>query len=443
MKIPRAVVALLSASLLSVVWAATADESLQTAYSAILRGDYDAGRASIGQLLESGAGDEGARQVNAWLGDFDHVVNSREELRAKSFDWNLEQAKRVLDEGKVYLALSFAAQARAYAEDEAEFAGSPWVRDRLRPAVLEKAASFVETSGEAQWAKAHALYVLLQRIDQDDKQVKELRERAARHARLELIYETHEDVERRIEDVNYDMLARTVQLVEENYYTEPDFRKMAQGAIDDLTALCNTRKLYEGVDAPGEFDGLADPMAREFFLSRLEQERQQVANAKSFGAKDLLQLYHELKDACKKSVSLPAALLIVEFTEGALNELDDFTSVVWPADAKEFDKMMVGNFVGVGIQLGIDELSNRLKVVTPLENSPSLEQGIEPGDLIIGVDGESTKDWTTDQAVREITGPGRDRGYAYPVPATYGKAHRLHARTATDQADHHSRRETH
>jgi carboxyl-terminal processing protease len=42
--------------------------------------------------------------------------------------------------------------------------------------------------------------------------------------------------------------------------------------------------------------------------------------------------------------------------------------------------------------------------VTPLENSPALRAGVQPGDLIIGVDGGTTAGWTTDQAVREITG---------------------------------------
>ena len=405
MKLSRVFVVLVTGTLLSAVVAAVADDSLRSAYSAILRGDYDAGRTSIRHLLDEGKDSDQIEQVNTWLGDFEKVVSSRADLRVKSFDWNLEQAKKAFDEGKIYLALSFAAQAQAYANDEQEYAASPWIRDKLRPAVLKKAASFTGTDGEEQWAKAHAFYVLLQRINQDDKDVEKLREQAARHARLELIYETHKDVERRIEDVNYDMLARTAQLVEDNYYTKPDFKKMAGGAIDNLVALCNTRKLHEGTEAPGEFDGLADPMAREFFLGQLATLRHKVDDASSFEAKDLLQLYHDIKDACRKSVSLPNALLIVEFTEGALGELDDYTSVVWPADAREFDKMMVGNFVGVGIQLGIDELSNRLKVVTPLENSPSLEQGIEPGDLIIAVDGGTTKDWTTDEAVREITGP--------------------------------------
>jgi carboxyl-terminal processing protease len=261
-----------------------------------------------------------------------------------------------------------------------------------------------EFSTSERWVKAHAVYLVLQRIDEDDEEIKSLRKRAARHARLEVIYETQEDLRRRIEDVNYDMLMRSLDLINDNYHEEPDFKKMAVGALESLVALCTTTKLYQGADAASEFDGVADPGAREYFLGELEEQRQSLQKRSDFDHKDVKRLYNTIKDANRKSVSLPPELLIVEFTEGALGELDDFTSIVWPVDSSEFDKLMVGNFVGVGIQLGTDEISRRLKVVTPLANSPALEAGIQPGDLIVAVDGESTKNWTTEKAVREITG---------------------------------------
>lgn len=384
---------------------AASEESLNSAYSAILRGDYDAGRASVSQLLEKSDSPEQVSRVNNWLDSYDGVVSSREDLRRETFDWNVEQSKKALAEStpennKVYLALSFAAQAVAYAADEEEYAASDWIKE-LRPRALEEALKHAEAQ---RWAKAHSFYMLLNRINEHDEEVKTLRERAARHARLELIYEKSEDVERRIKDVNYDLMLRSVKLIDENYYTEPDFKKMADGALDSLVALCTTTKLYDGPEAAPEFDAVADPVAREHFLSVIEQQRRDVDKDEKFTHKDLLRLFNDVKKVNDETISLPDELLIVEFMEGALGELDDFTSIVWPADSAEFDKMMVGNFVGVGIQLGKDEATSRLKVVTPLENSPALEAGIQPGDLIIRVDGGSTKGWTTDKAVREITG---------------------------------------
>jgi len=354
MRLPR-VSSWFLAGFLLVTGVAAADESLKAAYAEILRGDYEAGRASVGRLLVGGEAGEQVEQVNRWLDSFQSVVSSREELRQKTFDWNVEHSKQQLDGGKVYLALSFAAQAAAYAADEQEYAASPWIQ-----ALRAKALAAAEEYGKSErWTKAHAFYLLLHRINEKDEEVKSLRERAARHARLELIYEDAEDLRRRIKDVNEDMLANSIRLVNEGYYEEPDFRKMAEGALDNLEALCTTTKLYKGTEAAGDFDGVANPTMREFFLGQLEQERRKVRDRSSSDYKDLIHLYNAIKQINEKSVSLPEGLLIVEFMEGALGELDDFTSIVWPVDAPEFDKMMVGNFVGVGIQLGLDDATGR------------------------------------------------------------------------------------
>jgi carboxyl-terminal processing protease len=394
--------------------ATAADESLRSAYSAILHGDYEAGQAAIRPLLESDSARQQAEQVSGWLQSYEQVVSSRTELRRQTFEWNVQhareqlaQASQLAEQGqeqaarkKVYLALSFAGQAAAYTADQQEFARSQLMQE-LRPKALAAAEQYARNE---QWMKALSFYLTLARIDEADEEIRSLRERAGRHARLELVYENAEDVERRIKDVDAELLYRALRLINESYYDEPDFKKMAEGGLDNLVALCHTTKLYDGPDAAGDFDGVADPMAREYFLGRLEAERQTLKSRVAYTHQDVIALFNRIEQENRKSISLPTGILVVEFTEGVVEQLDDFTSIVWPADSSEFDKMMVGNFVGVGIQLGIDELSGRLKVVTPLENSPALKAGIRPGDLIIAVDGVSTKNWTTDKAVREITG---------------------------------------
>lgn len=406
MSLSRALPALLAFMLPISAAVGATEESLESAYAAILRGDYDAGRASVSRMLEEPGAGAQATLVNEWLESYDGVVSSREELRRQTFDWCIEQSKKALSEStpednKVYLALSFATQAVAYAADEEQYANSDWIKE-LRPRVLEEA---LKRAAARQWTKAHSFYLLLNRINEKDEEVKSLRERAARHARLEIIYEKAEDLERRLKDVNYDLMVRAVKLIDDSYYTDADFKKMAGGALDNLEALCTTTKLYDRIDAAPEFDGVADAVAREYFLGKLTEHRGEIEDDPKFTRKDLLRLFNKIKEANKAAISLPNELLIVEFMEGALGELDNFTSIVWPADAVDFDKMMVGNFVGVGIQLSKDETTSRLKVVTPLENSPALEAGVQPGDLIIRVDGGSTKGWTTERAVREITGP--------------------------------------
>lgn len=376
-------------------------DKLTDAYAAILRGDYQAGRTTLNSLLRSDEIEEPARQTVGWLDRYSQVLAARDDLRRKTFDWSVEQARQALSKDKPYLALTFAAQAALYAEDEDAFARLDWLK-QVRQRGLREAQTAVE---EEKWLRANRYYSMLQRLDEDDQEVRELRERTLKHARLALLYDDAEAVERRIAGVNFDLLNHSLRLIDSNYYQQPDYRKMATGALESLIALCGTKSLYDEPDSSRLFDGVANPASREHFLGEVNQMLRKVRNERGYDYQDIIRLYQRVRAVNNESISLPEPLLIIEFVEGALGELDDFTSVVWPADSEEFTKLMMGEFVGVGIQLGLDELTERLKVVTPLENSPALRAGIQPGDLIIAVDGGSTAGWTTDKAVREITGP--------------------------------------
>lgn len=380
--------------------AARGEQTLRDAYAAILSGDYSGGRTALEHLATPDASMPEVARAVAWLDSFEKTRTTRDELRKQTFEWTSQRAREALGESKTYLALSFAVQASAYAPAGKPLSGEPWLKE-LRDKALAEAEQFMK---DEKWSKAHAYYYQLERIDEKDEVASERREAAARHVRLEVLYDSAESVERRIEGVHPALLEQSLGLISDNYYQPPDFRKMAEGAVDQLVALAQSTKLYDASDL---FNGIANPAAREHFLGKLQELRARIAGTEKWGSsyRDLIRLYREISDANRTSVSLPEGLLVIEFTEGAIGVLDDFTSVVWPADASDFDKMMIGNFFGVGIQLGIDEDSGRLKVVTPLENSPALEAGIQPDDLIVAVNGESTKGWSSDQAVREITGP--------------------------------------
>lgn len=374
--------------------AAVAADDLSSLYASILRGDYESSRRELKQLQAAGVPPTELAQVESWLEAYEKTVKSRSEMKAETFSWNVKNAKEALEKGDVYLALSFAAQAAPYAPDAKAYAAEDWVKTLIQRA-REAAQNLRE---EGKWSKVLAHFTLLKRIDEENETIEQERKHALRHARLEVLYEDREAVDRRIEAVDKDLLRTAIRLVYRNYYREPDFKEMAEGALESLVTLAETGQLYEFMH------GLGNPVTRQFFLDKLHELQEQVRTEERYNYKDLIRLYNSIDTANRESVELPEGLLVMEFMEGALDRLDDFTSIVWPADAVDFDKMMMGGFEGVGIQLGLDDATGRLKVVTPLEDSPALEQGIQPGDLIVEVDGESTKGWSTDDAVRNIMG---------------------------------------
>lgn len=97
-------------------WALAGEDTLGAAYAAILRGDYEHGRATIDQLLKSDR-DAKVTQVREWLDSYHQVVASRNELKAATFAWDIEQAQKALAADRTFLALNFVAQAVPYAAD--------------------------------------------------------------------------------------------------------------------------------------------------------------------------------------------------------------------------------------------------------------------------------------------------------------------------------------
>lgn len=385
---------LLVGLLLAPVATLAATDSLTSAYAAILRGDYDAGRATLDQALKQG-GDAAARQVRDWLNSYDQIVSSRQTLQSQTFQWNIEQARAALAEDRPDRALGFVAQAAPYAEDLPSFGREPWVVD-LATRVKVKAR---ECEQAGHWSTALSYYVLLRQIYPDDDDLDDLREKAANHVRLGFLYKDKEALTKQIEGASLDILTKALRQIGNRYYETPDFKQAALGGLDNLITLCETPKLYKFLD------GLANAQLRAHFVAGLRDLRAQVDRESKYDAQAIARLFNEVAKLSKGSVELPTGLLVLEYAEGIHQKLDDYTHVIWPADMGDFRKMLMGDFEGVGIQLGLDERSNRLKVVTPLENSPALEAGIQPDDLIIAVDGKTTKGWSTQDAVDNIMGP--------------------------------------
>jgi carboxyl-terminal processing protease len=73
---------------------------------------------------------------------------------------------------------------------------------------------------------------------------------------------------------------------------------------------------------------------------------------------------------------------------GMLGQLDPYTVYVPPANQEEFDQLLEGNFKGVGIQLNQRD-DGRVEVVTPIDGSPAFKAGVQAGDMVLKVNGES------------------------------------------------------
>ncbi|MEB3274452.1 MAG: carboxyl-terminal processing protease CtpC [Prochlorothrix sp.] len=89
-----------------------------------------------------------------------------------------------------------------------------------------------------------------------------------------------------------------------------------------------------------------------------------------------------------------------------LEQLEDpYTRFMDPQEFKDMQIDTSGELTGVGIQLSQDEETDELVVVSPIEDTPAFEAGIESKDVIIKIDGQSTEGMDVNDAVQLIRGP--------------------------------------
>jgi carboxyl-terminal processing protease len=88
-----------------------------------------------------------------------------------------------------------------------------------------------------------------------------------------------------------------------------------------------------------------------------------------------------------------------------LKKLDDpYTRFMNPEEFKNMQVETSGELTGVGIQLTQDEKTKKLVVISPIEDTPAFNAGIQAKDIITKIDGKSTDGMDTNQAVNLIRG---------------------------------------
>jgi carboxyl-terminal processing protease len=83
----------------------------------------------------------------------------------------------------------------------------------------------------------------------------------------------------------------------------------------------------------------------------------------------------------------------------ALTKLGDrYTRFMNPAEFQSLNNQTSGEMSGVGIVIQANPSSRQIAVASTIENSPAAKAGIKAGDVIVAIDGKSTKNMTIDVA---------------------------------------------
>ena len=407
------------------------------AFEALKKGEFDRTDECLSKAADL-TGDPDVQRMAAWTRQFTQQRQQFAAQRRTEYDKAVGDVKKLLDAGKDSYALAASARAYLLAEDKQTFHNEPWAKSLLAWAT-EQVRKFDESED---WVKALRLYSSLTTIEPTNPVWKDRLKLVTRRIRLLALYAPDqikllreaesregEEVDRllkgpttrpatrstdedeaaeaanrvdwreNLRGVNMDMLWDALVDARTNYYRETSFKQLCQGGLSGVRAVVTTRGLDKS------FAKLGDDELRAKFLKIIDQSAARLVDVQPQDEQTLVRgILATLRSANRQTVQLPDEVLVSEFADGAFAELDPFTSVIWPYDLEEFQKTTQGEFSGVGIQIQSDE-DGSLKVVSPLEDSPAYRAGVQAGDVITHINGNSAKGITLNQAVKKITGP--------------------------------------
>jgi carboxyl-terminal processing protease len=224
--------------------------------------------------------------------------------------------------------------------------------------------------------------------------------------RRRLLCETHYRLVRRYQDESFRnvllklprerALAVYDELLDriETHYVDPvPLEPLVRRGLDNLeVALRDPNFLRANVReaAPERVAWLRDALRRQ--RARLAVPDRAAAHAHVLAACDL----------ARQAIGLGDAAVLLEFTYGACDALDDYTTYLTPDKLDDLYAMIDGNFVGLGVELKQD--AEGLRIVGVIRGGPAFEAGLKAGDRISHIGGRPVKGSSLDEAANRLQG---------------------------------------
>lgn len=96
--------------------------------------------------------------------------------------------------------------------------------------------------------------------------------------------------------------------------------------------------------------------------------------------------------------------LFLSAMDGVVKKLDQYSEFIPPQQYQEFHSVIEQKFGGIGIQIEGPPAIPRLTVIAPIPKTPAFHAGIQAGDIIMEIDGQSTEGMSSTDSMKLMRG---------------------------------------
>ena len=433
---------------------------VQAACRLIYQGQFDAAEKRVKQVTALQAGQ--VQQIEQIVQQYDQIDHRRQDARAEAFKKQIKELDRlktvvdlnspnVLNEAKAkskptvdsvretlldlpaeakpkadanavaavkgkepnepnsiaeVLAVVAKANEAADAGQKQQLLSDPFVKKLIQIAIDRSTA--LESQGK--WLDAYSnYYYWLASADPNNRGYMDHAEELLDKAGIAASFQDSpcETRKERYDGVAEEMFERAIEALNVTYVHSIDYEKMAVAAVKrcDMLAQVLSTAFPEGLDsnAVTSFAAPSRDKVNAWSVGLAALLDQIKASPEPFTKDEFLAVMDRALALNKTTVELPSTALVSHFAEAALETLDPYTVMIWPRQAEEFEKVMMNEFTGIGVE--ISKPRGSLTIASLLPGTPADRAGLDAGDVIEAIDGISTSDMSLSCAVKKIQGP--------------------------------------
>lgn len=181
--------------------------------------------------------------------------------------------------------------------------------------------------------------------------------------------------------------------IQSHYVDSPDWNDLVRRGTSNIdVALGESNFLQQNLPNadPQRLQAARSELHRQLD-SRPARSRQEARDLVAYAARVVAQ-----------QTGIGPQVIVMEYICGATGALDIYSSFLTRDQYDDVMSQIEGNFVGLGIELKAQD--DALLIVSVISGGPADQGGIRAGDRIVEVNGQTTKDLTTDKAADMLKG---------------------------------------